>query len=244
MKQQTGKRIKSQNVGSNPAITEAESSLQDAGCEHTGAKAMPRSADLLENLATAAATAAVPESHVVKNARLMNLAVTARKFNAAMSVRVVEREARRNIKTQQNTAGSKVAGSTLPVRRETPVKKRTSRAQKAGLQFSVSKAQKVIKGQRFGTMKKKGRIGAGAPVYLAAVVEYLTAEVLELAGNAAREYKVKRITPRHIMLAMREDDDLAQLVDHVVIPGSGVVSHIRMRATAVAAAAAKGKPVA
>ena len=70
------------------------------------------------------------------------------------------------------------------------------------------------------------RIGAGAHVYLAAVMEYLAAEVLELAGNAARDNKKTRIIPRHVQLAVRNDEELNKLLGGVTIAAGGVLPNI------------------
>ncbi|KHJ48222.1 hypothetical protein D918_01490 [Trichuris suis] len=57
-------------------------------------------------------------------------------------------------------------------------------------------------------------------------MEYMTAEVLELAGNAARDNKKSRISPRHLQLAVRNDPELSQFLRGVIIPQGGVVPKI------------------
>ncbi|KAL6207056.1 hypothetical protein ACLB2K_024301 [Fragaria x ananassa] len=101
------------------------------------------------------------------------------------------------------------------------VKKATSRSSKAGLQFPVGRIARFLKSGKYAE-----RVGAGAPVYLAAVLEYLAAEVLELAGNAARDNKKTRIVPRHIQLAVRNDEELGRLLGSVTIANGGVLPNI------------------
>jgi len=99
--------------------------------------------------------------------------------------------------------------------------KASSRSSKAGLQFPVGRLSRYLR--RGGYAK---RVGGGAPVYLAAVLEYLCAEILELAGNAARDNKKTRIVPRHIQMAVRSDEELNKLLGGVTIASGGVMPNI------------------
>ena len=113
----------------------------------------------------------------------------------------------------------------MPAKRgkgKTSAARRTvSRAARAGLQFPVGRIARHLRAGRHAA-----RVGAGAPVYLAAVLEYLAAEVLELAGNAARDNKRSRIIPRHIQLAVRNDEELNRLLKDTTIASGGVLPYI------------------
>nr|CAO81988.1 histone H2A-EYFP fusion protein [Reporter vector pYH2A] len=108
-------------------------------------------------------------------------------------------------------SGGKASGS----------KNAQSRSSKAGLAFPVGRVHRLLRKGNYAQ-----RVGAGAPVYLAAVLEYLAAEILELAGNAARDNKKTRIIPRHLQLAIRNDEELNKLLGHVTTAQGGVLPNI------------------
>ncbi|XP_071518387.1 late histone H2A.1-like [Panulirus ornatus] len=99
-------------------------------------------------------------------------------------------------------------------------KTRTS-ADRAGLQFSVSRIHRFLKDGYYAP-----HISILGSVFCAAVLEYLTSEMLELAGDSVLSSNKKRITPRHILLAVRRDDELNKLLEDVTIPEGGVVPNI------------------
>jgi len=102
-----------------------------------------------------------------------------------------------------------------------PESKFTSVASRAGLTFPV---------HRFAKQLRKGgyakRLATGGSIYLTAVIEYITAEILELAGNTAKDQKKLRILPRHIQLAIRNDEELNKYMSNVTIANGGVIPNI------------------
>ncbi|CAH2056464.1 unnamed protein product, partial [Iphiclides podalirius] len=101
-------------------------------------------------------------------------------------------------------------------------KKVRSRSSRAGLQFPVGRIHKILRKGNYAQ-----RIGGGAPVFLAAALEYLSAEILELAAEAARENNKSRVIPRHILFAIRNDDELNKMLTGVTISQAGVMPSIQ-----------------
>ena len=100
--------------------------------------------------------------------------------------------------------------------------KKVSKSWRAGLQFPVTRFKTILQKHA----PRGFRIGEGAPVYLAGVMEYLTAEMLELGGNAARDNRKSNINPRHLQLASRNDEELSKMLGKHHIVGGGVLPNI------------------
>lgn len=99
--------------------------------------------------------------------------------------------------------------------------KNKSRSSRAGLQFPIGRIHKILKKGNFAP-----RIGGGAPIYLAAALEYLSAEILELATEAALDNKKSRVIPRHILFAIKNDEELNKMLSGVTISQGGVIPSI------------------
>lgn len=106
-----------------------------------------------------------------------------------------------------------------------------TKSSRAGLQFPPDRVKRFFKG---GTQEQKflGRTSLKtsdpAMVYLAAVLEYLVAEIMELSGRVARDNKLQRITNRHIFLTTANDEELSKLLKNTKIRmgSSGVLPNI------------------
>ncbi len=104
-----------------------------------------------------------------------------------------------------------------------PTGKDTTLQAQAGIVFPVGRI-----GRHLRTREYAKRVSAHAATYLAAVLEYITAEVLELAGHAARDGERKRINARFIMLAIENDQELHRLLGrrNDIFPGAGVLPNV------------------
>ena len=97
-------------------------------------------------------------------------------------------------------------------------KKRGGKKQRrAGLVFPVARIHRYFR-QTFNW----NRPSSGAAVYMAAVLEYLTSEMLEMAGLQTKGARKLRITPRHIKIALKSDTELAELFRRTTIASGGV----------------------
>lgn len=100
-------------------------------------------------------------------------------------------------------------------------RERKSAAARAGLLFPVSRIERYLR-----MRCAKRRVAKKAAVYLAAALEYLVAEVLDISVEYVKQNKKKRMRPRDFFLAIKEDSEFAPLLRHVIIPGAGVRPHI------------------
>ncbi|KAJ8493117.1 hypothetical protein OPV22_014838 [Ensete ventricosum] len=125
----------------------------------------------------------------------------------------IERRKREKNKEAVERDGGKglLATKTTAANKDKDKKRPVSRSARAGLQFPVGRIHRQLKLR----IQANGRVGATAAVYSAAILEYLTAEVLELAGNASKD----------LQLAIRGDEELDTLIKGT-IAGGGVIPHI------------------
>ncbi len=86
------------------------------------------------------------------------------------------------------------------------------------MQFLVGHTHRLLKDH----ITSHGHVGATVTVYSVVILEYPTAEILELANITSKDLKMKRITPRHVQLAIRGDEELDSLIIATIAGGAGI----------------------
>ncbi len=104
----------------------------------------------------------------------------------------------------------------------TSTRKAPERAEKRlGLAWGVGRTASALRKGRF-----SDRFGKGAAIFMAAVLQYLTSELLEMAGDHAHEKKKTLIQPKNIMHVIRNDDELSKLFAQIQVSDGGHKQHI------------------
>ncbi|XP_025721788.2 histone H2A-Bbd type 1-like [Callorhinus ursinus] len=83
-----------------------------------------------------------------------------------------------------------------------------SRSARAELQFPVSRVDRLLREGHYAQ-----RLSSSTPVFLTGILEYLTAKILELAGQEARNNHKMRITPEHVQKALGNNEHLSRLFE-------------------------------
>merc|ERR1712000_518673 len=130
-----------------------------------------------------------------------------------------------NLKCQQKKSRRKKA---IPAGLKGYKGKRVRANKKAGLSFNVTYMRRMLRPKkREARTKLATRTGKSASVYATAVLEYITAEILELAGNNAKQGKKKHmLRPKDIANAIRSDEEITTLMGNVTCSRGGFVQHI------------------
>ena len=102
-----------------------------------------------------------------------------------------------------------------------PKRKNVSRSKRAHVLLPIGRVARMMKGG-----KLADRVSGNSPVYLTAVLQSLLSDVLDLAGKEAIRNKRKKITPRYIQLAVRNDAELRDLLGSVTIGEGGVLPNV------------------
>lgn len=101
---------------------------------------------------------------------------------------------------------------------------KTTLSEVSGVVFPVGRMHRYMRRHRVAA-----RVGKGAAVYMAAVLEYISAELLEVGGYVAKDMKKTRVVPRDLMLAIRQDNELDSLFRGATLPFSGTLPFIHRK---------------